>query len=75
MPARTERDIMVNVECQLFLADFRRTLNFVDIFSENTEISNFMIIPCGGSSRVAPCGQTDRHDKANSRFSHFCERA
>jgi hypothetical protein len=25
--------------------------------------------------RVVPCGRTDRHDKANSRFSQFCERA
>ena len=26
-------------------------------------------------SRVVPCGQTDRHDEANNRFSQFCERA
>jgi hypothetical protein len=26
-------------------------------------------------SRVVPCGQTDRHDEANSRFLKFCERA
>jgi hypothetical protein len=25
--------------------------------------------------RVVPCGQTYRHDEANSRFSQFCERA
>jgi hypothetical protein len=25
-------------------------------------------------SRVVPCGETDRHDEANSRFSQFCER-
>jgi hypothetical protein len=34
--------------------------------------------PCTGS-RVVPCGRKDRridgHDKANSRFSQFCERA
>jgi hypothetical protein len=28
--------------------------------------------PSSGS-RVVPCGQTDRHDEANSRFSQFCE--
>jgi hypothetical protein len=28
---------------------------------------------CG--SRVVPCGQTDWHDEANSRFSQFCERS
>ena len=26
-------------------------------------------------SRVVPCGRTDGHDEANSRFSQFCERA
>jgi hypothetical protein len=26
-------------------------------------------------SRVVPCGQTDRHDEANSRFSQFFEGA
>ena len=30
--------------------------------------------PSSGS-RVAECGRTDRHDKANSRFSQICERA
>jgi len=24
--------------------------------------------------RAVPCGRTDRHDEANSRFSLFCER-
>jgi hypothetical protein len=28
--------------------------------------------PSSGS-RVVPCGQTDRHNEANSRFSQFCE--
>jgi len=30
--------------------------------------------PSGGK-RVVPCGRTDRHDEANSRFSQFCETA
>jgi hypothetical protein len=30
--------------------------------------------PSSGS-RVVPCGGTDRHDEAYSRFSQFCERA
>jgi hypothetical protein len=29
--------------------------------------------PSNGS-RVVPCGRTDRHDKANSRVSQFCEK-
>jgi len=27
------------------------------------------------ASRVVPCGQTDGHNEAKSRFSQFCERA
>jgi hypothetical protein len=30
--------------------------------------------PSSGS-RVVPCGRTDEHDEANSRFQQFCERA
>jgi hypothetical protein len=26
-------------------------------------------------SRVVPCGRTEGHNEANSRFSQFCERA
>jgi len=29
--------------------------------------------PSSGS-RAVPCGQRDRHDEANSRFSQVCER-
>jgi len=28
-----------------------------------------------GGSQVVPCGQTNRHDEANSRFRQLCERA
>jgi hypothetical protein len=27
----------------------------------------------GSGSGVTPCGQTEKDDKANSRFSQFCE--
>ena len=47
-------------------------LNFLDRFSKNAQISNFIKIR---GSRVVPCGRTDRHDEVNSRFSQFCERA
>ena len=43
------------------------------IFEEYSNIK-FHEIAFGGS-RVVPCGQTDRHDAANSRLSQFCERA
>ena len=49
-------------------------LKFVDSFSRKAQISSFIRIrPVGG--RVVPCGQTDRHDEANSRFSQLCESA
>ena len=36
--------------------------------------AKFHECPSSGS-RVVPCGQTDRHAEANTRFSQFCERA
>jgi len=46
------------------------------VFEEYPNIK-FHVNPSSGS-RVVPCGQTDgrtdRHDKANSRFSQFCKR-
>jgi len=43
------------------------------IFEKYTNIK-FDKNPFSGS-RVVPCGQTDRHDEANIRFSQLCERA
>jgi len=43
------------------------------IFEKSSNIK-FYANPYGGS-RVVPCGQTDRHGEANSRFSQFCKRA
>jgi len=41
---------------------------------EKTSNAKFHKIPSSGS-RAVPRGRTDRHDKASSRFSQFCERA
>ena len=43
------------------------------VFEKSSNIK-FHEIPSNGS-RVVPCGRTDRHDEANSRFSQFCESA
>jgi hypothetical protein len=50
-------------ESWTFWTDFQKYSGIK--FSENP--------PSG--SRVVPCGQTDIHDEANSRFPQFCERA
>jgi hypothetical protein len=62
---RTERDmIKKNVYWSLctlavILVRFEWNLNFLDRFSKNTHISNFMEAkPSGG--RVVPCGRTDK---------------
>jgi len=43
------------------------------IFEKSPNIK-FHENPSSGS-RVVPCGRTDRHDEANSRFPQFYERA
>jgi len=49
-------------------------LEFVDKFSKNIQISNFMKIrPVGADSFYAD-GRTDRHNERDSRFSQLCER-
>ena len=47
------------------LVIFSWNLNFLDSFSKNIQMSNFMKIRQVGA-RIVPCRQTDRHDEANS---------
>jgi len=62
------------VNYRLFVSDFNETRFFLDRFSKNTLIPNFMKIrPVG--AEIFPCGRTERHDEADGRFSHFCESA
>ena len=60
------------------LVRFSLNLNFLGIFSKNTQIPNSMKIrPVGGPScSMWTGGQTKMqgHNEANSRFSQFCER-
>jgi len=54
-------------------------LEFLDIFSKNTQISSFMkICPVGAKLFQADeqmDGHSDRHVEANSRFLQYFERA
>jgi len=44
-------------------------MNFLDRFSENIQISDFMKIHPVGAEMSCADRQTGRHDEANSRFS------
>jgi hypothetical protein len=49
-------------------------LEFSRQILEKSSNMNFHENPSGGNP-VVHDGRTDRHDEANSHFSHFCERA
>jgi hypothetical protein len=74
-----QRDIAINVKtssCKVpvILVGFYWNLNFINKFSEKGLNIKFHQNSSSGST-VVPCGQTDGHNEANSRFSQFCERA
>jgi hypothetical protein len=74
-----QRDIIINVRtsswkvssysCQILT----KLVFSRQVFEKSSDMKLRQNPPSG--SRVIPCGQTDGHDKANSRFSQFCERA
>jgi hypothetical protein len=66
-----QKSILFFVKVPVILVQFNENLNFLDRFSINTKILNFMKI----RPMQAELFHVYRHDEANSRFSQFCERA
>ena len=63
------------VRYTLFMSDFNKNLNFLNIFTDSPQIKSFMKIRPVGTELFHADVWMDRHDEANSRFSQFCERA
>jgi hypothetical protein len=59
--------ISLHVKYRLFLSDFDETLNFLNSFSKNTQISNLLKI----RPVVAELFRADRHDEANGAIRTF----
>ena len=75
---RTGRDILKNVyrsssKVPLILVRFKLILNFLDIFSKNTQVSNFMKIrPVGAELFHADEGMGRRTDRQTNLIVAFC---
>ena len=65
----------LHVKYRLFLSDFNTNWILETDFRKNTQISNFMKIRPVGAELFHADRRKDKYDKANSRFSRFCERA
>jgi len=70
-----KRELINNVhwsshKVSVILDRFWWNLNFLNRFFEKYSNDKFYENSSSGS-RVVPCGRMDRHDEANSRFSHF----
>jgi hypothetical protein len=63
-------------EVPFILVRLEWTLNFLDRFSKNTRMLRYMKIqPMGAELFHTDRQVTDRHEKANGRFSQFFERS
>ena len=74
-----QKHVGLHVKYPLLLSDFNKTWIFSKHFRKNSQISSVMKIRPVVAELFHAGGRTDRqtgrHDKANSSFSQFCERA
>ena len=57
----------------LFLSDFNENIISQQILGQYSDVK--LHENPSSRSQVVPCGQQDRHDEANGRFSQLCQRA
>jgi len=77
---RLDRDLIkkcIFVSCKvLVILDVLMKLEFLEMSSKKNQIPNFTKIPPVGAELFRRVdGRSYRHDGANSRVSHLCERA
>jgi hypothetical protein len=74
---RIQPGIFINVQrssCKVsfIIVSFQSNLDFLDIFSKNLQISNFLKIRPVEAEVFHADRQTERHDEANSHISQSC---
>jgi len=67
-----QKCILVFIKSTRYCISFQRNLKSLDAFSKNIQIQKFMKIRLVGVElSMRTDGRTDRHDKADSRFTQF----
>jgi len=59
------------IKHSLLLSDFNKNLNFLDRFSKNTQVSDFMKIRSVGAELYDADRRTDKHDEVTVAFRSF----
>jgi hypothetical protein len=74
---RNERDKIINMyrsSCKVpvIVVRFKWNLNFINLFSKNTQMANSMKIRPVGTELLHADGQTDRREESIIHISQFC---
>ena len=64
--------VTIHLKYPSFFSDFKRNFNFFDRWHA---ISEFIKTGSVGAEKDRQTDRYNKHDKADSRFSQFCERA